>query len=327
MSQYTEYYNLKKPAQSESYDIDVANSNNSIIDIALHSKVDKKAGKGLSTNDFTNEYKKKIDSMQTLYRFKGTVDNINDLLLINNCNIGDVYRCKEDMNNYVWNKIEWINIGQDNDFTNILNEIKLLKNEKVKKTGDTMTGILRFENKKEFSGIEKTRTIDDIDYVAKIGIGAVKSIGLEISANGEIKGRLDIMADGTVKNYKTGNLLVEEGKWITATLNSGVKATNTGLGGFKGIRYRKIGNHVYVIGSISTTWDGTNPVVLTTLPEGYRPKLNNYVFCPLTSSNIARIYIANDGKVILEWVKSIVNGSNVTTELSWVGVKADFFVD
>lgn len=28
-------------------------------------------------------------------------------------------------------------------------------NKKVNKTGDTMTGILRFENKKEFSGIEK----------------------------------------------------------------------------------------------------------------------------------------------------------------------------
>lgn len=132
------------------------------------------------------------------------------------------------------------------------------------------------------------------------------------------------MADGKIKNYKTGKYLVEEGEWITATLNSGVKATDTGLGGFKGIRYRKIGNHVYVIGSVSTTWDGTNQRVLTTLPAGYRPKFNHYVFCPLTSSNIARIYMASDGKVILEWVKSIANGNNITTELSWVSVNIDF---
>lgn len=134
MSQYTEHYNLKKPASSENYDIDVANTNNTIIDTILHTKVDKKADKDLSTNDFTNEYKKKIDSMQTLYRFKGIVNNVNDLSSINNCNIGDVYKCKEDMNNYVWNKTEWINIGQDSDLTNILNQLEQLRTEFYKGT-------------------------------------------------------------------------------------------------------------------------------------------------------------------------------------------------
>lgn len=199
--------------------------------------------------------------------------------------------------------------------------------EKVDFTGDIMTGMLQFQNKKEFEAIRKIRTIDNVDYMAKLGIGASKSVSLELSADGQTLGRLDIMADGTIKNYKTGNLLVEEGKWITATLNSGVKATDSGLGGCKGIKYRKIGNHVFVIGSVSTTYDGTNQVVLTTLPEGYRPKFLNYTFCPLTGSNIARIYIANDGRLVLEWVKSIANGNNVTNELSWVSTKIDFFVD
>lgn len=45
MSEYTEHYNLKKPAQSESYNIDVANTNNDIIDEKLYSKVDKKPRK------------------------------------------------------------------------------------------------------------------------------------------------------------------------------------------------------------------------------------------------------------------------------------------
>lgn len=61
MSNYTEHYNLKKPLKTENYDVDVANTNNDIIDEKIYNKVDKVSGRGLSTNDFTNEYKKKID--------------------------------------------------------------------------------------------------------------------------------------------------------------------------------------------------------------------------------------------------------------------------
>lgn len=61
MSNYTEHYNLKKPLKTENYDVDVANNNNDIIDEKIYNKIDKIPGRGLSTNDFTNEYKKKID--------------------------------------------------------------------------------------------------------------------------------------------------------------------------------------------------------------------------------------------------------------------------
>lgn len=64
MAEYTTHYNLKKPAKNENYNIDVANENNDIIDEKLYGKVDKKAGKDLSTNDFTNEYKKKLDTLK-----------------------------------------------------------------------------------------------------------------------------------------------------------------------------------------------------------------------------------------------------------------------
>lgn len=64
MAEYTTHYNLKKPAKNENYNIDVANENNDIIDEKLYGKVDKKAGKDLSTNDFTNEYKKKLDNLK-----------------------------------------------------------------------------------------------------------------------------------------------------------------------------------------------------------------------------------------------------------------------
>jgi len=70
MPNYTKNLNLILPKESENYDVEVANTNNKIIDEQLKNKVEKKAGKDLSTNDFTDNYKKKIDSMQSLYRFK-----------------------------------------------------------------------------------------------------------------------------------------------------------------------------------------------------------------------------------------------------------------
>lgn len=64
MPNYTQNYNLVKPQKSENYDIDkVTNQNMDIIDVALNGKVSKVNGKDLSTNDFTNGYKKKIDRM------------------------------------------------------------------------------------------------------------------------------------------------------------------------------------------------------------------------------------------------------------------------
>lgn len=63
MATYTEHYNLKKPANSENYNVEDANSNNDILDKILFGKQDKIPNKGLSTNDFTDEYKKKLDSL------------------------------------------------------------------------------------------------------------------------------------------------------------------------------------------------------------------------------------------------------------------------
>lgn len=117
MPKYTKYYNLKKPSSAENYDVDVANINNDIIDELLHEKVDKINGKGLSTNDFTNEYKKKIDSMQKLYRYRGSLRTYNELLQKLDNTIGDVYNILESNNNYCWNGLEWIELGINIDLS------------------------------------------------------------------------------------------------------------------------------------------------------------------------------------------------------------------
>lgn len=111
MSDYTEYYNLKKPAQSEDYNVDDANTNNTIIDKILFEKVDKVPGKGLSENDFTNKYKQKIDMLQNIYKFKGSVSTLTELNLIEEQKIGDVYNVISENKDYAWNGSTWVVLG------------------------------------------------------------------------------------------------------------------------------------------------------------------------------------------------------------------------
>lgn len=64
MPNYTENYNLIKPKKEENYDVnETTNNNMDIIDNELYKRVQKIPGKGLSSNDFTNEYIKKINQM------------------------------------------------------------------------------------------------------------------------------------------------------------------------------------------------------------------------------------------------------------------------
>lgn len=120
MAGYTKNYNFKKPNGTEYYNIEDANINNDMIDEILHGKVDKIPNKGLSTNDFTDGYKKKIDSMQTLYRFKGTVSTTNELSNIS-ASIGDTYKCKTNFKDYTWNGTDWIDIGEEGFVGNVYN--------------------------------------------------------------------------------------------------------------------------------------------------------------------------------------------------------------
>ncbi len=125
------------------------------------------------------------------------------------------------------------------------------------------------------------------------------------------------------KLYKS----TKDSGWITATLESGVAASENGYGGFKGIRYRKIGNRVYIEGSISTTWNGSSNQLLAAIPAEFRPTGTRYGFVPLTGTNIARIIVSSTTGVFLEWVRSMVDGSTVTSELSWIAINIEYPVD
>lgn len=63
MPNYTKNLNLILPDKNENYDVDIANTNNKIIDEEINNRVEKIPGKGLSTHDFTNNYKNKLDKL------------------------------------------------------------------------------------------------------------------------------------------------------------------------------------------------------------------------------------------------------------------------
>lgn len=119
MSGYTEHYNLKKPTQSENYNVEDANTNNTIIDAILFGKVDKVAGKDLSSNDFTNEYKLKLDAMGKIYNYLGTVQNLDALGKIENSKKGDLYHVQSESADYAWNGTKWEKVDSNKGDTGV----------------------------------------------------------------------------------------------------------------------------------------------------------------------------------------------------------------
>ena len=63
MSTLTENYKLIKPDQTDAIVISNLNDNADVIDRTLFNKVDKVNGKALSTNDYTNTDKQKVNSI------------------------------------------------------------------------------------------------------------------------------------------------------------------------------------------------------------------------------------------------------------------------
>ncbi len=133
MSDYTEHYNLKKPKQSENYNVDDANTNNTIIDTTLFGKVDKIPGKGLSENDFSNNYKQKIDMLQNIYKFKGSVETLEKLNEITGQKSGDVYNVISENKDYAFNGTEWAILGSATNVDDLATktEIKVQKGKVV----------------------------------------------------------------------------------------------------------------------------------------------------------------------------------------------------
>lgn len=138
MPNYTQHNNLILPFESENYDVGVANANNRAIDAVLHEKVNKVNGKDLSTNDFTNEYKVKIDKLSNMFNVKGTVATVNDLQSILNPKPNDAYLVSSKNEVYGYTEEQgWISLGSIFNI-NVIEE-KLQKQIKIDTASVTLT--------------------------------------------------------------------------------------------------------------------------------------------------------------------------------------------
>lgn len=110
--------------------------------------------------------------------------------------------------------------------------------------------------------------------------------------------------------------------WVNVTPANGT--TPSTYGGI--LRYKKIGRHVFVDGSVNLSYSGSQ-ITIFTLPEGYRPGANRYRIAPCAGSNAARLAVLSDGQYLLEWIKKLSDGTNAALTNAWVDCAFDFWMD
>ena len=86
--------------------------------------------------------------------------------------------------------------------------IDSLDNNKVNKSGDTLTGELIFNNKNDYASIRKIRTINNTDYGVSVGVGGNTSARMELYQGNNTLGSVEARSNG-IYNGKTGKKLVE----------------------------------------------------------------------------------------------------------------------
>lgn len=87
--------------------------------------------------------------------------------------------------------------------------VEVLGSQKVNKTGDTMTGFLNFNNTNSYEAIIKDRTINNVNYRAKLGVGGNGSVRLELNEGSSTSGTsLEVRTNG-LYNGLSGQKLLE----------------------------------------------------------------------------------------------------------------------
>ena len=110
-----------------------------------------------------------------------------------------------------YTRVNWENLPSTNTPLNATNLNKMdagIANA-VEKTGDTMTGVLSFNNTNSYEAIIKDRTINNINYKAKLGIGGNGSVRLELNEGSSTSGTsLEVRTNG-LYNGLSGQKLLE----------------------------------------------------------------------------------------------------------------------
>lgn len=118
-----------------------------------------------------------------------------------------------------YNKTNWENLPSTSTPINAtnLNKIENGISDCVSKSGDTLTGILTFNNTNYYEAIKKVRTVNNADYTAIFGTGIAPSAKLELrDSNNNSLGSVEVKSDG-VYNGNTNRKLSETAKQTWGT--------------------------------------------------------------------------------------------------------------
>lgn len=94
------------------------------------------------------------------------------------------------------------------------------------------------------------------------------------------------------------------------------------------LKYRKVGNTVNIRGHATAyTWDGSIGELVVTLPEEIQPNesANIYFWGVVGGKRIAKLGISAAGKIFLDSILYIPDGSNVTTSM-WLNFNITYML-
>lgn len=120
-----------------------------------------------------------------------------------------------------------------------------------------------------------------------------------------------------------GSGITNSPEWIPLELSSDI---NVGNYSRTTPSYTKINGHVYISGSIVPDTAVTSAVVVATLPEAYRPTVNQYRIVSCGGKRIARLVVSPAGNIVIDWLINIVDGTNHDGTV-WIDITIDYFID
>ena len=212
-----------------------------------------------------------------------------------------------------YTRVNWENLPSTNTPLNATNLNKMdagIANA-VEKTGDTMTGVLTFNNSSTYEAITKKRTNNNVDYTMLLGVGGNGAVRLERREGTASSGQsLEVRNDG-LYNGASGKKLAEQSTgWTNATLSSYITGT---------VRYIKIGNIVIVnFSDVQVKSNLSHAVVLASgLPVSTTFQLT--VLDNFEASNTPmRVAINTSGQIVDHYSNNTVSSNNYYGTLIYV---------
>lgn len=181
--------------------------------------------------------------------------------------------------------------------------------------------------------IEETTTDSGTAYCITFGELTGRSTPIAIQGSSiRIKGSSGITfsADNIIfeNSIEVNDIFVNK-EWKSLTLKNNFE--NKGFEANQ-LEYRKIGNHVYIRGSVkfpdNATWTGS-AIQVADLPTIIAPKKgNHYSMNACDGARIARVIVTATGGLSIEWIRRLTDGANDTTTTGlWASMNVDYWVD